>query len=117
MKIIIDTNKIIAVLIKDIISRKIIFDANIEFITPEHTLSEINEHKQEILNKAGITEDELEILLELIFGNIEIIPLEDYKNSIEVSEIIRFFDEPCFRSKKVIFLPILNNYSEKFQLS
>lgn len=37
----------------------------------------------------------------------------DYKHNIEVSEIVRFFDEPCFLSKKVIYLPILNNYSEK----
>ena len=32
----------------------------------------------------------------------------DYKKDIEVSEIIRFFNEPCFRSKKVIYLPIDN---------
>ena len=41
----------------------------------------------------------------------------NYKSNIEVSEIIRFFDEPCFRSKKVIYLPILNNYAENIQLS
>ena len=41
----------------------------------------------------------------------------DFKKRVEVSEIERFFPEPCFRTKKVIYLPILNNYREKIQFS
>lgn len=32
--------------------------------------------------------------------------LKDYKRIIEVSEISRFFDEPFFETKKVVYLPV-----------
>ena len=38
MKIVIDTNRIIAALIKDGVSRKILFDKRFEFVTPDYSL-------------------------------------------------------------------------------
>ena len=34
----------------------------------------------------------------------------DFRNNVEVTEISRFFNEPGYQSKKVIYLPIQNNY-------
>ena len=66
MKIIIDTNKIISSLIRDGISRKILFDKNFEFFTPDYSISEIKEHKEEIIEKTHLNDGEFEILLSLI---------------------------------------------------
>lgn len=84
MKITIDTNRIIAALIKDSTTRNILFDKNFEFITPDYTLTEISEHKSELKEMANITNEEFDILLALIFEHIEIIPESDYKDFIEV---------------------------------
>jgi len=35
----------------------------------------------------------------------------EFKKKVEVKEISRFFDEPSFRTKKMIYLPISNKGS------
>jgi len=79
MKVIIDTNKIISSLIKEGISRKILFNKNFEFFTPDYSISEIQEHKLEIVKKTHLNDDEFEILLSLIFERISIISEDEYK--------------------------------------
>ena len=63
MKIVIDTNRIIAALIKDGISRKIIFNEKFQFVTPDHSITEINNHRSDIILKTAISDTELELLL------------------------------------------------------
>jgi predicted nucleic acid-binding protein len=83
VKIVVDTNRIIAALVKDGASREILFDEYFEFITPEYTLTEIEEHKGELLKKIKVTEKEFEILRAFIFEYIEILPREEYQKCIE----------------------------------
>jgi len=83
MRIVIDTNRIIASLIKDGISRKIIFNKSFEFFSPDYTLIEINKYKDMIIKKADITNEEFDILLNLIFENIIIISKEGYSDYLE----------------------------------
>ncbi len=83
MRILVDTNRIIAALVKVGITREILFDENFEFVTPDYTVTEIIEHEGELLKKIKITKGEFEILLALIFEHIKIIPYEEYKNFID----------------------------------
>ncbi len=83
MRILVDTNRIIAALIKGSTTRNILFDANFEFVTPDYTVTEIKEHQEEVINKTNLTNKEFEILLALIFERIKIIPYEEYKNFLE----------------------------------
>lgn len=80
MKILIDTNRIIAALAKDGTTRDILLDEFFEFVTPEHTITEIEEHKDELKRKAKITDEEFEILLALIFERIKIILESEYRD-------------------------------------
>jgi len=82
MKIVIDTNRIIAALVKYSTTRKILFDKNFEFITPDYTISEINEHKDELKSMTHTGDEEFGILMALIFEHIKIVPESNYKNSI-----------------------------------
>jgi predicted nucleic acid-binding protein len=79
MKLVIDTSSIISALIKNGISRRIIFSPAIHFITPDYTLKEISKYKELICKKAKINSNEFEIILNLIFEKIMIIPREEYK--------------------------------------
>ena len=83
MKILADTNRIIAALIKEGTTRHILFDENFEFVTPDYTLTEINNHKEELQRKTKLADREFEILLALIFERIEIIPYEEYERFID----------------------------------
>ncbi len=74
MKIAVDTNRVIAALVKDSTTRKILFDRNFEFATPDFTIAEIQEHKDELKAKTNLSDGEFDILLALIFDNITIIP-------------------------------------------
>lgn len=97
MKVIIDTNKIISSLIRDGISRKILFNKNFEFFTPDYSISEIQEHKVEIVGKTHFNDGEFEILLSLIFERISIISGEEYGPFFEESkELISDSDDVPF---------------------
>ncbi len=63
MKLVIDTSSIISALIKNGISRKIIFSPAIQFITPDHTLKEISKYKKLICKKAKIDSKEFTIFV------------------------------------------------------
>ncbi len=88
MKIVIDTNIIIAAMIKDSMTRKIILSQKFIFITPDYTLEEIQKYKEHILEKAGMSDQDFEIILSIIFERVKIVNKEEYQNQIEVSKSI-----------------------------
>lgn len=83
MKFVVDTNRIIAALIRDSSSRDIITNKEYNFITPDFTLEEINKHKEEIIEKAGVDETFFDLLIVLIFYDIEIVPYSEYKKYLD----------------------------------
>jgi len=88
MKLVIDTSSIISALIKNGISRRIIFSLAIQFITPDHTLKEISKYKKLICKKAKINSNEFDIILSLIFEKITIIPKEEYEDFIDSAKTL-----------------------------
>lgn len=82
MKLVIDTNQIIAALIKDGICRKIILDSKYNFISPDFTTTEINKYKELILKKSGLSERSFDLILNILLEKIDIRPIIEYKNKI-----------------------------------
>ncbi|MBI2675462.1 MAG: PIN domain-containing protein [Candidatus Aenigmarchaeota archaeon] len=83
MRILADTNRIIAALVKAGTTRNILFDENFEFVTPDYTITEIRQHEDELLKKTKLTKEEFELLLALIFEHVTIIPLSEYEDFID----------------------------------
>lgn len=88
MKLVIDTNSIIASLIKDGLSRRIIVSPAIQLITPEYTLKEIFKYENLICKKAKLTHEEFALLLNLIFEHITIMPKEEYEESFDIAKTL-----------------------------
>jgi len=88
MKLVIDTSSIISALIKKGISRRIIISPAIQFITPDHTLKEISKYKKLICKKAKINSNEFDILFNLLFEYITIIPKEEYKDFFDSAKTL-----------------------------
>lgn len=63
MKLIVNTNRIIAAIIKDSYSRKILLSLAAELIMINLSHQEIEKHKSEIKEKSNLTDNELDYLL------------------------------------------------------
>jgi len=98
MEIVLDTNVIISSLLRNGITRKILFLAPFEFYTPSFTRSEIEKHKEELIRKSKLDANAFQYMMETIFHKIQIVNLhsiEPYKNkSIEIMTGIDVSDAP-----------------------
>ena len=73
MRLAVDTNRIIAALIKDSASRKILLSDKFDFLTIEITEQEIEEHRQALLDKTQLTDEQLNLALSLLFSRIFVV--------------------------------------------
>ncbi len=83
MLIVVDCNRVIAALIKDGTTRRLLWRSEFELVAPDFILEEIEKHKEEITQKATISLSEFEIVLALFFERITIVPKEDYTSFLE----------------------------------
>jgi len=58
MMIVVDSNRIVAALLKDSTTRGILFNHKFDFIAPEFVKEEIEKHRDEFVAKAGISSDD-----------------------------------------------------------
>src|SRR3989304_10287218 len=82
MKIVVDTNRIIAATVRDGISRYILFSEKFDLLSPEYTISEIEEHRKELTEKTGLDGKEFDILLSFIMERVMLIPVAEYEKCI-----------------------------------
>lgn len=102
MNIVIDTNILIASILKDSIVRKILLSDNISFFVPEHGLGEISKYKDEIIVKAELCSEDFEILLAILLENVEIVPQDIIQEKMdEAKKIMDHID-----SKDVPFIAV-----------
>ncbi len=73
MKVLADTNKIIAALIKDSDSRRIIKDSNIIFVTIGLSKDEIDKYKGYIKDKSGVTDEEFRMVFNRVMRNVSVL--------------------------------------------
>ena len=78
MRLVIDTNIILAALLKPSTTQKLIFSEKLTLLSPEYALEEIYEHIEELEKRSGKNKRELELAIQLIFSEIEIITCENY---------------------------------------
>jgi predicted nucleic acid-binding protein len=89
MRIIVDTNIILSALIKQGKTRTILTSPLTEFYTIEFAIQEIRKYKTLVLEKSGLMDEEFELMLSLILGNVKIIPVEQIQLKInEAKEIM-----------------------------
>ena len=108
MEVVVDTNIIISSLIKPGITRKIIAEFGLSFITPAYTLSEINKYKEEICKKANFLDEEFKVMLNLIFKYIKIINPAIYDDYLEeAKDIIKDVKDIPFIATAIAFNSII----------
>lgn len=83
MMIVVDSNRIVAALLKNSTTRGILFNNKFDFIAPEFLREEIEKHEKEFNKKANMTDKEFHVLLSLIFKSVTLIPKIEYNKYIE----------------------------------
>lgn len=71
-----DTNCLISALIVSGKSREIICFLGLSLFAPEEIINETLTHKEEILSKSGISGEEFDLLINILFSRIVIVPSE-----------------------------------------
>lgn len=93
MEIVLDTNILISSLLKDGLTRKIIFLSPFEMYTLEYSKFEMEAHRVELLRKSKLDEESFNYLSKIIFSKVNLVPLEDIEAFREkAEEIMRNID-------------------------
>jgi predicted nucleic acid-binding protein len=80
MRIVIDTNRVIAALLKSSVSREIILSDKFDFFSPDIILSEIRKHRKYLIDKSNLDPEGFEVILFTLLERISLVPFEDFKH-------------------------------------
>jgi len=85
MELVLDANVLIAALVKDGLTRKLLFEPDVIYFAPEFIIDEVFKHIDEVSNKVGVKPETIGELLNKIFSraNINVIPFEELKNFVK----------------------------------
>jgi len=72
MRLVLDTNILIAALIKDSLTRNILFLPDFEFHVPEYALEEVNRHRAKIARHSRLKYTEIDLLLSLLLESLAV---------------------------------------------
>lgn len=88
MKVVIDSNRIMAGLIKNSTSRIIILSEEFDFIAPDFLVAEIDKYRNYLMRKSKQTEREFDLTMLTLFQRVELIPEDEFIDSLKVAEEI-----------------------------
>jgi predicted nucleic acid-binding protein len=82
MRIVVDANMLIAALIKNGKAREILLSGKFEFVSPGFVKDEMYKYYDYIRNRAQTTKKELDLLIEIIFKEIVVVPSTRYNGEL-----------------------------------
>lgn len=98
MKLVIDTNRIMAGLLKDSTSRRIILHDQFSFYAPDYIETEIYKHRTYLIKKSRMPEPDFDSILRLLIDRVTLVPFEEfeheYSRAMQIMETIDENDSP-----------------------
>ena len=88
MEIVLDTNILVSSLLKEGLTRKIILISPFEMYTLDFANYEMDVHKEELQLKSKLDEKSYDLLKEVIFDRVNLVPLEEIEAFRGVAEEI-----------------------------
>ena len=86
MDLVIDANVLFSALIKNSFTCSFLFNDTFHLFTPEYIFTELEKHKEELMNKTERTTEEFFRLVETLKRRIVIVPLEELVLYVEEAE-------------------------------
>lgn len=78
MRLVVDSNIVIAGLLRDGLTRGLLIEAHVDLASPEWMLAEIARHRDAVAARAGLSGEEFDLLFALLTERIEIVPASSY---------------------------------------
>lgn len=88
MRLVLDTNILIAALIKDSLTRDILFLPDFEFLVPEYALEEINRHRAKIARHSHLKPKEIDLLRSLLLESVTVVTAEKIEPHMKTAEAL-----------------------------
>lgn len=93
MRLIIDTNILIAALIRDPVVRAVLLHPDLTFYAPDHLLYEIKKHEDLFLAKSGLAHPEFEAVLSMLVERVAILSHDDIReHMVEARNVMGIID-------------------------
>jgi len=86
MDLVVDANVLFSALIKESFSYNLLFSGKFHLFTPEYIFTELEKHKEGLMNKTERTTEEFYRLVETLKRRIVIVPLEELAPYVEEAE-------------------------------
>lgn len=83
MMLVIDAGIVFTALTGKGVTKELIFSPALTLFAPEFLFEEIEEHKSRILQASSLSQEELDMLLEIIKSRITLLPKESFENSLD----------------------------------
>lgn len=80
---VIDTNILIAAMLKAGTTRNLVFNSMFSLYAPEHITSEIFKYKKEIMDKGKMDENSFGLVFSLVLSQVRIIPMEEFSGKLK----------------------------------
>ena len=94
MKLVIDTNRIMAGLLRDSTSRKIILHDSFSFYAPDYIETELFKHRVYLVKKTKLSEPDFDILMYILLEHVILVPFEDFGQEYDhAMQIMKTVDE------------------------
>jgi predicted nucleic acid-binding protein len=93
MKLVIDTNRLAAALIKSSVTREIILSDKFDLYSPDYILTEIDNNRDYLIKKAKINENNFEEILLTLLNHIHLVTFKKFKdNYLKAFKIMKDID-------------------------
>ncbi|MDZ7688653.1 MAG: PIN domain-containing protein [Halobacteriales archaeon] len=83
MKLVCDTNVVFSALIAGGKTRELILSDQTNLYAPEFFFTELDNHRHEIEDKSQLSEEQLSLLLNVLFKDTEVVPREEFEHELE----------------------------------
>lgn len=94
MRLVIDTNRIMAGLLKDSTSRRIILHDSFSFFAPDYIETELRKHRPYLMKKAKIQKPDFDLLMDTLLEHVILVPFEDFEHEYgHATRIMATIDE------------------------
>lgn len=85
MRLVADTNVVFSALFADGVTRALLLADGLSVVVPEYFSSEFANHRDEVRQRTGLEESDLDLLFALLFEDVTVVPREEFSDAIPVA--------------------------------
>lgn len=85
MRLVVDTNVVFSAMIADGMTRELLLTGDLKLSIPEYFYLELTNNQGEIEAKTGLDHSELELLIDLLFEDLRVVPRASFEDELPVA--------------------------------